>query len=101
MNKVIKKRFDFYKNIFMVVTVLCVTNILSKQMNSLAQERQREEQREGIKKVNLRELESSNASDLYTQSQAHVQIKRLRGLIQETFSKKIVPHFDIISRMVT
>jgi hypothetical protein len=113
MNNVIKKGFNFCKRIFIgcrfgIMTLVCVTNILPKQMASVERERQKEFERAGIQDINLRDREFNRAPDVYTQTQAHAQIKRLRTLILENFGDKsrfkkdkVVPFFDIISRMVT
>jgi hypothetical protein len=68
---------------------------------SLEKERQLEARRAGIQKESLTDIESSNAPDLYTQSQAHLRLKKVRTLIKDKFSDKVVPYFDIISRMIT
>lgn len=101
MNTTVKTLINTCKNVLVVVILVGVVNILPKQIKSLGQQAQEEAKREGIQKVDLREIESSKASDLYTQTQAHVRIKKIRELIQANFKDQVVPYFDIISRMVT
>lgn len=108
MNNVIKKGYNFCKNIVVLLMLVCATNVLPKKMASVEKERQKEAKRAGIQEINLRERETNQTPDVYTQTQAHVQIKKLRALIQDNFgdksrfkSDKVVPFFDIISRMVT
>ncbi|HJZ23749.1 MAG TPA: hypothetical protein VJ201_04785 [Candidatus Babeliales bacterium] len=119
MFNMIKNKLDAYKNIIIAMTLLCTMNILPRQTKSLAQQSKEEAQREGIQKVNLMESERSNASDLYTQSQAHEHIPKMRELIQKHYEDKqyaehnraightyhfnhgVIPHFNIISRMIT
>jgi hypothetical protein len=101
MNTTIKSFINACKNIFAAVILLNATHILPKQIKSLGQQNQEEAKREGIQPVNLMENERNRIPDLYTQTQAHEQIKKMRQLIQETFKDKVVPFFDIISRMIT
>jgi hypothetical protein len=75
-------------------------NILPK-VRGLGQQRQEEARREGVQEINLMQSTRQNLPDTYTQTQAHEQIKKMRELIQEKFKDKVVPYFDIISRMVT
>lgn len=78
-----------------------MNNTLSKQLTSVVGERQKENKREGIQEINLVEREINHTPDLYTQTQAHVHVREMRKLIQDNFSNKVVPYFDIISRMIT
>ena len=100
MSQLIKNRFSFCKNLFIAITFLCAVNTFPRTMTS-SQERQREMQREGTQAVDLVENEINNVPDLYTQTQAHERLRKMRTLIQENFSKRVVPYFNIISRMVT
>jgi hypothetical protein len=100
MNNIIKRILSFSKRIFVSLILLCSITIFSKQqIRSVAQERQREAQREGRQEVNLNEI--NNVSDLYTQTQAHVHLREMRTLIQKNFGNKVVPYFNVISRMIT
>lgn len=100
----LNKRLSIYK-IFFIISFL-VVDVLPKQINpvvrmALDQERDKTAHNAGIQEVNLTELQSQTSSDLYTQTQAHLQLKKNRELIQEIYSKKVVPYFDIISRVIT
>src|SRR5579862_406154 len=96
-----------YKIFLMSVIVLLSSNVLPKALKStpgntaMVQERKVEAQRAGIQGPSLADIERSNAPDLYTQSQAQLQLKTVRTLIKDNFSDKVVPYFDIISRMIT
>ena len=96
----IRNRTNTCKHIIICLILLCATDMLSKRSTSLG-ERQEVAKREGTQSINLMENERNNLPDLYTQTQAHAQIKKMRELIQENFKNQVVPHFDIISRMVT
>lgn len=96
----VKNKLNACKGIVIVMMLLCTMNILPRAM-ALGQQRQQEAKREGTQEINLMQNERQNISDTYTQTQAHERIKKMRELIQENFKDKVVPHFDIISRMVT
>lgn len=95
------------RRILFVVFSFTVIQTLPKQLKNpvvqraLEQEREIVAQKAGVQEVDLGELQSKPSSDLYTQTQAHLQLNKVRESIQEEYKNDVVPYFDVISRVIT
>lgn len=95
-----------YRTLFVVFSFVAIQTLPKQLKNpvvqrALEQERETVAQKSGVQEVNLGELQSQVSSDLYTQTQAHLQLNKVRELIQEKYKNDVVPYFDVISRVIT